>query len=795
MSDKNKSNDKTQITDVELRNLIEFENPKDKSSTYKNSNKNKFFYNIKYYIYLRYVFLFIFLIYFILTFNLYQLHKSYDKETFIVGGDRHYIIKELINKYNKFTSICTSGKLIDNKTYHLLERPKISVTIPIYNGGKYLYYSLRSIQNQNMKDIEIILIDDCSTDDSASIIEKYMREDPRIKFIQNKKNRKVLYSKSIAALNSNGKYIFQFDHDDILIREDVLEMMYNEAEKNNLDLVHVRDIYKNELYFNKRTRVNYQYRHMLPYQETHEKRQPELKDNLFKPNNDYILWGLLIKTDIYKKAVCKLWPIIINYKLVFYEDHCISFMIILLAKNYKYLNNFAIIHLSHKNAASNYFWYNEEFYISYLFFANILYDNHIKNNPQDIHLLFNLLNYTEIYTLKSFEFLPKFFNLIIKKVLVDNYSLYDEVSTMLNQLKIKIDDINIWTNYEQIMNSTEYNSIYHFQNNFKNLITKKNKGNKTAISIIILCTEFNQLKNTIYSIESQNFENNEVIIIYDNDNQAILDEIKNFIKLFPNIKIINNKEQKGLFYSYLIGIIFSKSNYILFLPPGYTLAKQNTLNELYQNLEENKDIDILEFNLLININDSINNNSLSLYRCPHHKTEINITKLKYNLDYIEIDQEKEILNNKIIKAEPLKKIIETYELNKGEKLLYNYFDDIILYLLNKNGAKFNYINSFYVIKNNNQTKSLSLNKLIKNETQIYLDSLFYINFLFENSKNENNEKEFALKEFYNIMNIIYNKENNGTEESNLLYQKFMNCKYISDYDKNLLALYHKSLMN
>ena len=65
MSDKNKSNDKTQITDVELRNLIEFENPKDKSSTYKNSNKNKFFYNIKYYIYLRYVFLFIFLIYFI----------------------------------------------------------------------------------------------------------------------------------------------------------------------------------------------------------------------------------------------------------------------------------------------------------------------------------------------------------------------------------------------------------------------------------------------------------------------------------------------------------------------------------------------------------------------------------------------------------------------------------------------------------------------------------------------------------------------------------------------------------
>jgi glycosyltransferase involved in cell wall biosynthesis len=53
--------------------------------------------------------------------------------------------------------------------------------MPIYNGGKYLYYSLRSIQNQKIKEIEIVLIDDCSTDDSLNIIEKYMEEDPRIK--------------------------------------------------------------------------------------------------------------------------------------------------------------------------------------------------------------------------------------------------------------------------------------------------------------------------------------------------------------------------------------------------------------------------------------------------------------------------------------------------------------------------------------------------------------------------------------------------------------------------------------
>jgi glycosyltransferase involved in cell wall biosynthesis len=81
--------------------------------------------------------------------------------------------------------------------------------MPIYNGGKYLYYSLRSIQNQDMKEIEIILVDDCSTDDSLSIIQKYRAEDQRIRLIRNQYNRKILYSKSIAALNSNGQYIME----------------------------------------------------------------------------------------------------------------------------------------------------------------------------------------------------------------------------------------------------------------------------------------------------------------------------------------------------------------------------------------------------------------------------------------------------------------------------------------------------------------------------------------------------------------------------------------------------------
>ena len=76
-----------------------------------------------------------------------------------------------------------------------INEPKISVIIPIYNGGKYLNYSLKSIQNQIFKDLEIIIIDDNSKDNSLEIIQKYIKNDKRIKLIKNKVNRRILFCK------------------------------------------------------------------------------------------------------------------------------------------------------------------------------------------------------------------------------------------------------------------------------------------------------------------------------------------------------------------------------------------------------------------------------------------------------------------------------------------------------------------------------------------------------------------------------------------------------------------------
>ena len=336
-----------------------------------------------------------------------------ESEIYINNKSEKYLTIKMVNQFNSYIKICKRGKFQNKAKFILPKKPKISLIMPIYNGGKYLYYSLRSIQNQKYKDIEIILVDDFSTDNSLNIIKKYMEEDSRIRLIKNHRNKKILYSKSIAALNSRGKYIIQLDQDDMFIRNDCFNILMSEAESNDLDIVQIRDFSKNNFYFNYKTKVNLIEKHLIYPQETNYKKQPALKDKIYLNNNIYLLWGLLIKADLYKEAIYYLWPVIINYKISFHEDYMISFMLIILAKRYKYINKFAILHLFHSNSISNNYLENNEYYLSVLFFAHIMNKYYLKNNPKDIHILINYIKLFKQCFQNGKELFPNLFYHII----------------------------------------------------------------------------------------------------------------------------------------------------------------------------------------------------------------------------------------------------------------------------------------------------------------------------------------------------------------------------------------------
>ena len=122
---------------------------------------------------------------------------------------------------------------------------KVSVIIPIYNVEKYLEDCLNSVINQTLKDIEIICIDDCSTDNSVSILEEFAKKDNRIIIIKNEENRGAGYTRNIGIKNSNGEYIGFVDSDDY-ISKDYFENLYNTAKKYNSDLVNTLNMIKIE---------------------------------------------------------------------------------------------------------------------------------------------------------------------------------------------------------------------------------------------------------------------------------------------------------------------------------------------------------------------------------------------------------------------------------------------------------------------------------------------------------------------------------------------------------------------
>jgi len=113
---------------------------------------------------------------------------------------------------------------------------KISVIIPVFNGANYLSQCLNSLIAQSFKDIEIICINDKSTDNSIRILDEFAQKDKRIKIINNKKNLGAALTRNIGLDNAQGEYIYFLDADDY-IDEKYLECMIDKIEKEKCDIV------------------------------------------------------------------------------------------------------------------------------------------------------------------------------------------------------------------------------------------------------------------------------------------------------------------------------------------------------------------------------------------------------------------------------------------------------------------------------------------------------------------------------------------------------------------------------
>lgn len=116
-----------------------------------------------------------------------------------------------------------------------MEVKKISVIVPVYNAEKYVAKSIESLMKQTLKEIEIILVDDGSKDNSGAICDEYAKKDERI-IVVHKENGGLADARNAGMKVATGKYIMFLDADD-LFETDSCENMYNMIEKTSSDYV------------------------------------------------------------------------------------------------------------------------------------------------------------------------------------------------------------------------------------------------------------------------------------------------------------------------------------------------------------------------------------------------------------------------------------------------------------------------------------------------------------------------------------------------------------------------------
>ena len=185
---------------------------------------------------------------------------------------------------------------------------KVSVILPIYNVAPYLDEAFQSLLSQTLSDIEIIAVNDGSTDNSQEIIDNYAARDARIITIQ-QENQGLSMARNAALPYVTGKYIYMMDSYDVLSSADALQICYEYAEKNKADFI----FFDGERFIDDASNCHSSIKrtHLI---EENKKYKGEYLLNLMLDNkiHNSVVWLLLINRDSMNRIGLSFYPGIIH---------------------------------------------------------------------------------------------------------------------------------------------------------------------------------------------------------------------------------------------------------------------------------------------------------------------------------------------------------------------------------------------------------------------------------------------------------------------------------------------------
>ena len=282
----------------------------------------------------------------------------------------------------------------------------ITVIIPIYNVSKYLKNCLESVINQTYKNLEIICINDGSTDNSLQILKEYKERDERI-IIIDKKNAGVSMARNDGIEKASGEYLFCVDGDDY-IDEDFFEKFYNNAKKNDSDLVVLSSFWN----LDKRINKNHGFHSALP------------------------TCSMFIKRKILQENKTLRYPLNVQPG----EDGIFSHKLLMFVKNISFEDNTNYHYVKRAGqdsqraikepkilsvAIKKWFEILEEFYNEYNFWENksLSFAKYIE---QEVFLAFRTKNFNIEDERKIFEIIKNTLNKVIKNIDKEDYKYFSK---------------------------------------------------------------------------------------------------------------------------------------------------------------------------------------------------------------------------------------------------------------------------------------------------------------------------------------------------------------------------------
>jgi glycosyltransferase involved in cell wall biosynthesis len=290
--------------------------------------------------------------------------------------------------------------------------PKISIYIPIYNKSKYLIKSIKSIQCQTLKEIEIIAVNDFSSDNSLSILKEIAKNDSRIKIVNNDKNYGLLYTRTMGILKATGEYIINVDPDDLLNGNNTLEYLYNIANKLRVDVINFGYLNGNE---SELKCLNF--KKIL--------RQPQLLKHAFTQDNrinDYLLWNKLVKRKLMLQAYELFKNKIYSEKWNYGEDTIWSIIINKYAKSMFCINKiFYIYNLNEDSLMHNQF---NIIRIKDIFKIEEMYRKILNENKEKKYLIAHIRELIYEFNFNKNSFSSMKYKLDIKNHLISLLKIY-----------------------------------------------------------------------------------------------------------------------------------------------------------------------------------------------------------------------------------------------------------------------------------------------------------------------------------------------------------------------------------